>query len=629
MGVGQVPENVRGEVLKALAAGSVLRWVVPLLTLLVSGLVYITGGPTSPFLFLYLPVVMFAASAGSRTLGLLTAFANAVAYTALALMMLARWLPPLDGVQVHAPQGGIVLQVIGLCSGMILVAVLTSYLARKLQQSYELIEQSQRHFDEYTQQQSSLMNELPTGVITVDVNGAVSSVNQQAVQLLASPVEAVAGQNVTELLSPFLPRAELHALLTAESEQSQEIEWSIPGRAEPYTIMLRTRPVLNEAGERSGVVLILHDVTQLRSAEELLAVQERMARMLASRASTVPSNGSFQEFVGESAVMQKVFNLIERVAPSEATVLVHGESGTGKELVARALHNGSNRRNGPFIPVNCGAIPENLIESELFGHKKGAFTGADSDAPGLFREAEGGTLFLDEIGELPLQMQAKLLRVLQEKTVRPVGGTRDLPVDVRIIAATNRNLKKEVERNAFREDLFYRLNVIGINLPPLRERKEDLPGLVNSILQRLVAQELVPVVPPATMQLLLQYSYPGNVRELENILERAVVLGGEVILPEHLPEAVRNASPDTLLLTPSGRIETQIIEHDSVELPVDLDKLLGSIERRYLELALSRTNGAKKRAAELLGMNFRSFRYRLQKFGLQQDEDGAPNESPR
>jgi DNA-binding NtrC family response regulator len=356
-----------------------------------------------------------------------------------------------------------------------------------------------------------------------------------------------------------------------------------------------------------------------RELEEKLAMQDKMARLLADKQefpASVP--GMFSRIVGTSPIMQKVFTLIEKVANTDATVLINGESGTGKELVARAIHSGKNSGKNPFIAVNCGAIPENLIESQLFGHKKGAFTGADSDYSGLFLQADGGTIFLDEIGELPLLMQTKLLRVLQEKTIRPIGGAKDIPIDVRIIAATNRTLKKEVELGNFREDLFYRLNVISIRIPSLRARKEDIPLLVRSILRKLLPPEKEAVIAPGTMDLLMSYDYPGNVRELENILERTIVLGGEVILPEHLPSQLHQAVAQ---ITSSGgpAKETNIIINENVVFPVHLEHILDTIERKYLELALIQTSGAKKRAAELLGINFRSFRYRLQKYGIESD----------
>jgi two-component system response regulator PilR (NtrC family) len=272
----------------------------------------------------------------------------------------------------------------------------------------------------------------------------------------------------------------------------------------------------------------------------------------------------------------------------------------------------------PFVPVNCGAIPETLVESELFGYKKGAFTGAVNDSLGLCRRAEGGTLFLDEIGELPLLMQTKLLRLLQEKTVRPVGGDTDIPINVRIVAATNRNLRKEIEKGGFREDLYYRLNVINIVLPSLRERMEDIPLLVSSILRRNARAGQVPVVTPGAMQLLMAHAYPGNVRELENIIERAVVLGGDVILAEHLPETLRGGDQEPPV---SPKRETTIIVADDIRFPVNLDTVLNELERRYLLMALEQTKGARKKAAELLGINFRSFRYRLQKFRIGGEDD--------
>ena len=234
----------------------------------------------------------------------------------------------------------------------------------------------------------------------------------------------------------------------------------------------------------------------------------------------------------------------------------------------------------------------------------------------MFRQAEGGTIFLDEIGELPLHLQTKLLRVIQERAVHPIGGTRDIPINVRIVAATNRTLRDEIRAGKFREDLFYRLNVIGIRLPPLRDRRDDIPLLVNAVLKRLVSSGRTPLVSPAAMQILMGHSYPGNVRELENILERALVLGGEVILPEHLPDTVRGAGAAS---EREVHQSTQIIIDDQISLPAQLDEILASLERRYLEAALEKTQGAKKKAADLLGVNFRSFRYRLQKFGISAD----------
>jgi two-component system response regulator PilR (NtrC family) len=310
------------------------------------------------------------------------------------------------------------------------------------------------------------------------------------------------------------------------------------------------------------------------------------------------------KFVGRSAVVRQVLETVRKAAESNSTVMITGESGTGKELVAHAIHEEGARRDGPFVSVNCGAIPEGLMESELFGHVKGAFTGAVASTPGLFAAAEGGTLFLDEITEIPASVQVKLLRAIQEREVRRVGDTRDVKVDVRVIAASNRDLTRAVAEGRLREDLFYRLNVIPIHLPPLRERREDIPLLVAHFVEKIsraLGRPPKPVTPDA-MAALERYHWPGNVRELENVIERAIVLGSGDALDT-------DALPPTLLGAPAT-------DDLPVDLPpggLDLESLLDRVERRYLELALRRTGGVQTRAAELLGLSFRQFRYKLQK----------------
>jgi len=314
---------------------------------------------------------------------------------------------------------------------------------------------------------------------------------------------------------------------------------------------------------------------------------------------------SFHNIVGKSKRIRDVFDLIERVAGAKTSILVTGESGTGKELVARAIHFNSPRRERPIVAINCGAIPENLLESELFGHEKGAFTGATQAKPGLFEVAHGGTLFLDEVGELPTSMQVKLLRVLQEQEIRRVGGTRDIGVDVRLVAATNKDLEAEVEGGRFREDLFYRLNVIRIDLPPLRERLEDIPLLVDHFLGRF-AGAAPPTVSEEMMRILVDYPWPGNIRELENVIERCMVLGhGDQLQPDGLPPQMHQASTRA----------TDTIE-DLPDDGLDLDAYLGGIEKRLLEQALDRCGGVRKKAAQMLGITFRSIRYRLAKYDL-------------
>jgi len=319
------------------------------------------------------------------------------------------------------------------------------------------------------------------------------------------------------------------------------------------------------------------------------------------------------QLLGKSKAMQNVFELIGKIHSVRTNVLITGESGTGKELVARALHTEGNRAHGRFVAVNCGAIPDELMESELFGHAKGSFTGAIADRSGLFREADGGTLFLDEIGELSLGLQVKLLRALQEKKIKPVGASLEQDVDARVVAATNRELEEEVARGGFRQDLYYRLNVIEVRIPPLRQRREDIPLLVEHFVRRHGKDAGRPglSVSPAALKRLEEYDFPGNVRELENLIERAAALSpSDEIGVDDLPR---------LRATGARAAEAQF------ELPddgVDLDRLVADYERAWVDKALARAGGVRKRAAGLLGISFRSMRYRLAKLGLEKDAKG-------
>lgn len=330
--------------------------------------------------------------------------------------------------------------------------------------------------------------------------------------------------------------------------------------------------------------------------EDLVRVTERAAREAALRREVnrlrreVLKEYSFHQILGKSKAMREVFDLIRRVADSPTNVLITGESGTGKELVAKAIHYNSDRREAPFVPVNCAAIPETLLESELFGHVKGAFTDAKTDKRGLFEEAQKGTLFLDEISELPLTLQAKLLRAIQEREIRRVGATRPVSVDVRIIAATNLNLAEEVKAKRFREDLFYRLNVIEIRLPPLRERREDIPLLVEAFLRKCaeVSHKEIRGMTESALALLMDYSWPGNVRELENVIERATTLArGEKIVPDDLPPAIQGA-----------RGERRVLDEAAERvLP------LADVEKEYILRILEKTGGNKYQAAQVLGID--------------------------
>jgi two-component system, NtrC family, response regulator PilR len=328
---------------------------------------------------------------------------------------------------------------------------------------------------------------------------------------------------------------------------------------------------------------------------------------------SIEDRGKFGNIVGKSPQMEEIFHFIEKVAPSKAGVLIIGESGTGKELIAQAIHRSSPRSDKPFITINCTAIPENLLESEMFGHQRGSFTGAVANKAGLVEVAHTGTLFLDEVGEIPLSIQAKLLRFLQEHEFRRVGSTDEKKIDVRIIAATNKKLEKEMEAGNFREDLYYRLNVIRIRVPPLREREEDIPLLIDHFTKKFSAEQGkgIQKVSSLAMRVLCNYQYPGNVRELENIIERCVTLEqSDQLTAENLPPKLSESSG---VSAAAGDLD---IPPDGIE----LDRALSNMERKLITRALEITGGNRSRAARLLGISFRSLRYRLVKLGMETDD---------
>ncbi len=315
---------------------------------------------------------------------------------------------------------------------------------------------------------------------------------------------------------------------------------------------------------------------------------------------------SFKNIVGNSKKMKEIYGLIEKIAATDSTVLVKGESGTGKELAARAIYLLSHRREKPFVSINCGAVPENLLESELFGHMKGSFTGAVADKKGMFEMAEGGVLFLDEIGEMSALTQVKLLRALQDKKIRRVGGTEEIHVDARIISATNQNLKKKIEEGKFREDLFYRLNVLSLVMPPLRKRKEDLPLLVSHFIKKY-CQEMgrkTKRIAPEVMNVLESYPWPGNVRELENVIERVIAIEERgIITTESLPEE---------LLAPHKKPDTTYLFEPGFSLNLHLD----DIAKNYIKQARQAAGGKLRETASLLGISYRTLRYLIDKYGL-------------
>ena len=358
------------------------------------------------------------------------------------------------------------------------------------------------------------------------------------------------------------------------------------------------------------------DELRLKVRQQMEAHRLKQENVLLKRA--LNSSHEFSNIIGRSDPMLALFKMVETIAKTNSTVLITGESGTGKDLVARAVHYNSLRREHPFVALNCGALPETLLESELFGHMRGAFTGADANKKGLVEVAEKGTIFLDEIGEMSATMQVKLLRVLQDRRFRRLGGTEEVQADIRVIAATNQDLQKMVAENRFREDLYYRINVIHLDLPPLRERREDVPLLAEHFLKKYSEGVEKPVrsISREAMDVLSAHDWPGNVRELENAIERAVALEqSQVVLPESLPAQVRAKSSKGVSASDAA------VGQRSGGLPelkegFDLEALGEEFYRHYIALALERAGGVQTKAAEMLGMSFRSFRYYAKKFNL-------------
>ena len=361
-----------------------------------------------------------------------------------------------------------------------------------------------------------------------------------------------------------------------------------------YRYVIKTDKLVDEL-----LVVVARALEDLALREENSRLRRELLRLFAQ-----------DNIVGRSRGIQDILEMVRTVAPTNSTVLITGESGTGKELVARAIHEASQRREKPFVSINCGAFPETLLESELFGYFKGAFTGADGNKKGIIESANEGTLFLDEIGETSLSMQVKLLRVLQERRIRPLGGTVDIPVDVRLIASTNRDLKAMASEGKFREDFYYRVSVIPIHVPPLRDRKEDVEALARHFLKKFLLEMSKPErdFSREALDLILHYPWPGNVRELENAVERAVAVSKEtdaLISVEHLPESVRGFSP--------------VAVQKGIQIPsqgVNFETQIQQIEKEYLQEALRAAEGVRTRAAELLGMSYRSFRHLAKKYEI-------------
>jgi two-component system response regulator AtoC len=370
-----------------------------------------------------------------------------------------------------------------------------------------------------------------------------------------------------------------------------------------------TRPMAIEAITRGAYDFFTKPLKMAEFQVVVARALERRRLQQQVKALRGEHGAAFEEVIGQSESLRRVLDVAQRAAPTDLTILIEGESGTGKEILARAIHRLSTRKDGPLVPVNAAAIPEGLLESELFGHERGAFTGAIRARPGRFELAKDGTLFLDEIGDMPLSMQVKILRALQERQIERVGGVKPISVDVRIIAATHQNLDELVAEGKFRQDLFYRLQGVRLRLPPLRERLDDLPLLISHLLERAARRlwRAPATVSPDALRCLWTYPWPGNVRELQHVLEAAMVLSDGVILPEHLPPAVQRGGPL------AGAVPGQL----AMAPGVCLDDVLAEAERRLILDALQKSGGVQARAAKVLGISERSLWYRVKKLRIQ------------
>ena len=440
---------------------------------------------------------------------------------------------------------------------------------------------------------------------------------EEALDLLRrNPYDVV----VTDLRMPGMDGIELLERIKAQRPDAEVIVITAYGTVQTAVraMKLGAYEYLTKPFDNEELLLLLE---RIRKVREVMAENLRLRRRLEEKY-------RLEDMVGKSHSMQEVFRLIRTVAPSDSTVLLQGETGTGKELAAYAIHELSHRRNGPFVKVSCAALSRELLESELFGHVKGAFTSAVRDKPGKFELADGGTIFLDEVDDIPLELQVKLLRVLQEREFERVGGTRTLKVDVRVIAATKVDLLERVRRGLFRKDLYYRLNVVPIRLPPLRERREDIPLLVEHFLKHFGAEGKITISPEA-MKLLMDYDWPGNVRELENLVERLVVVGaGPQVRPEDLPPEVRTPvrtgerGPSLEeVLRRQKELEEMIrmLRAETMELEIgtaSFEEIVAAKERELIQEALRRTGGNKTKAAELLRMKLSTMRDKMRKLGL-------------
>lgn len=595
--------------------------------LLVAAVVLFTGGMESPFPFLFNLAVINSAILLFYQGAFVTAGFSSVCYALLLLWShhaaFGRWFsgygPLVMGFTLNVPT-------------FFIIAALSAFLARKLDEAERLLNEKQKEATDLEALKEALIQGVGSGVAVTDLKGNINYFNSQAHTLTGLQPGVVNGRKLTDIFPAMTYNFEI------SQEQQRVMVGEFPfvdPQGQNKHLRLTLAPLNNPGKEPIGFVSIFEDVTKQKDLEEKVRFEEEMRRARehelspGGKSATDSQGFKFEGVVGKGGGMDRIYQLIQKVAATTTNVLISGESGTGKELVARAIHFNGPRKEGPFVAVNCGAIPENLIESELFGHVRGAFTGAVADHVGLFKQADGGSMFLDEVGELPLHLQVKLLRVLQEKSFTPVGGSKQIKVDVRVISATNKDLRKEMEKSRFREDLFYRLNVVQMTLPPLRSRKEDIPSLTHYFVRKYATAlgKEVEEISSDVLMYLINYSYPGNIRELENIVEHAVaVTNMNVLTEEDLPLNVRGVSIAE---------EFKLFERTApggadafFNKGVSLDDELATHEKCLLLGALKRSNGVQKKAAEILGINYRSFRHRLEKYGLLNLKDQESRDEP-
>ena len=594
--------------------------------ILITGIIWITGDIASPFSVLYNLAVMNGAILLFYRGAFFTAACSSVSYAGLLL-----WSRFLNSGSAAPLSWSTLVPVVLSIGSFFVIAWLAGFLANKLSHTEQLLKEKQIDYQELDAFKDALLRGIGSGVAITDNDGRINYFNHQAQTLTTLDEAGVKGKRLDQVfagLSYDFQRGRLAGALVTEDLTLTDAS----GAGMSKQIRLTLAPLSNLSGEPIGFLSIFEDVTRQKQIEEKVRLEEELRRareVELDQNSTAARHSEFhfEGVIGKSGGIEKIYHLVQKVAASSTNILISGESGTGKELVARAIHLNGPRHGKPFIAVNCGAIPENLIESELFGHVRGAFTGAVSDHTGLFKQADQGTIFLDEVGELPLHLQVKLLRVLQDKSFTPVGGSKPVKVDIRVISATNRDLRKELEEGRFREDLFYRLNVVQMVMPPLRTRKEDIPALAHYFLQKFAAahDKKVEEISTGALMHLMNYAYPGNVRELENIIEHAVAVTskniiGEEDLPQHIKGLPISDEVDLFEKTAPGGADMFFSKG------LSLDVELETHEKCILLGALKRANGVQKRAAEILGINYRSLRHRLEKYDLLNSKSESPSE---